>query len=83
MDLLPIIGGYQKNYFERLKELDIGDLIIYKAEEGIKKYKVDNIAIIEDTDWSYLEETKENKITLITRVENKPDKRRCVQGIEI
>ena len=81
--MLHIIGGYQKNYFEHLKELDIGDIIIYKTESGTKKYKVDVITIIEDTDWSYLEETKENKITLITCVENKPQKRRCVQGIEI
>ena len=81
--MLHIIDGFQKNYFERLKELEIGDIIIYKTENGSKKYKVDVITIIEDTDWSYLEKTKDNKITLITCVENKPKERRCVQGIEI
>jgi len=39
--------------------------------------------VIEDTDWSYLQKTKENRITLITCVKNQPTKRLCVQGIEI
>ena len=78
-----IIGGFQKNYFERLKELELGDIIIYKTESGSKTYKVNVIEIIDDTNWSYLEKTNDNRITLITCVENKPEKRRCVQGIEI
>ena len=76
-----IIGGYPVNYFARLKELEIGDEIIYKTIKGTKTYVVNVITIIEDTDWSYLKNTKEDKITLITCVENKPSKRRCIQGI--
>ena len=75
--------GYPINYFARLKELEIGDEIIYKTKYGIKKYKIIISIVIQDTDWSYLQETNENKITLITCVENEPDKRRCIQGIEI
>lgn len=75
--------GYPINYFSKLKELEIGDEIIYKSKNGIKKYSVNLTRIIQDTDWSYLQETKENKITLITCVENEPSKRICVQGIEI
>lgn len=75
--------GYPINYFAKLKELEIGNIIIYKTNSGTKKYKIKLIKIIEDTDWSYLRETKDNKITLITCVENKPSKRLCVQGIEI
>ena len=41
-----------------------------------------NIEIIKSTNWSYLENTAENKITLITCIENKPDERLCVQAIE-
>lgn len=75
--------GYPINYFAKLKELEIGDEIIYKTKYGTKKYKVNLTIVIQDTDWSYLQETKENKITLITCVENQPSKRRCIQGIEI
>lgn len=79
--MLLIIGGYPVNYFARIKELKVGDEIIYKAQNDSKIYLVNVITIIEDTDWSYLQETKEDKITLITCVENEPSKRRCVQGI--
>lgn len=77
------IGGYPINYFAKLKELKIGDEIIYKTSIGIKRYVVDVITIIEETDWSYLQKTNEDKITLITCVENESTKRRCIQGIKI
>lgn len=75
--------GYPVNYFGRIKELQIGDEIKYTTVYGTKTYKVAIATIIEDTDWSYLEETRENKITLITCVENQPKYRRCIQAIEI
>ena len=46
-------------------------------------YKINQIRIIQDTDVEVVENTKENKITLITCVENKPEKRMCIQGILI
>lgn len=76
------IGGYPVNYFEKIKDLEIGDEIIYKTPNGEKTYKLTMSKIIEKTDWSYLQKTNENKITLITCVENKPEYRRCIQGIE-
>ncbi len=74
--------GYAVNYFARIKELKEGDEIIYKYNEFERKYKVINNKIIKDTDWESLEETEENRITLITCVENEPEYRRCIQGIE-
>ena len=74
--------GYKNNYFERLKELKEGDSIFYNYHGQIKEYLVIKHVIIKDTDWSYLEETEDNKITLITCVENEPEYRRCIQGEE-
>ena len=74
--------GYEKNYFENLKNLKEGDEIYYYYQTNKRKYIVTDIGIIKDTDWSYLEETEENRITLITCVENQPEYRRYVQGIE-
>lgn len=74
--------GYEKNYFENLKFVKEGDEIKYKYNEYEKIYIVDTIEIIKNTNWSYLEKTEENKITLITCVENEPDYRRCVQATE-
>ena len=74
--------GYKNNYFERLKELKEGDSIFYNYHGQIKEYLVTKHVIIKDTDWSYLEATEDNKITLITCVENEPEYRRCIQGEE-
>ena len=75
--------GYENNYFENLKNVKIDDEIVYKYDNFEKKYIINKIEIIENTDWSYLEKTEENKITLITCIENEPKYRRCVQGIDI
>jgi len=74
--------GYKVNYFQNIKKLKRGDAIFYKYNEQVRQYLVSNIVIIKDTDWSYLEETNDNRITLITCVENEPKYRRCIQGEE-
>ena len=75
--------GYPVNYFENIKMLEKGDLIYYKKDSIVKKYKVETVTVIRDTDWTYLEETEDNRITLITCVENEPDYRRCIQAVEV
>lgn len=74
--------GYPVNYFSKIKELRQGDEIIYKHNNFEKTYIVSQNLIITDEDWSYLEYSEDNKITLITCVENEPQFRRCIQAIE-
>lgn len=74
--------GYEVNYFEKIKNLLLNDIIIYQYGDIEKTYTVSNITIIKETDWSYVKE-KGNKITLITCVDNKPEYRLCVQATEI
>lgn len=74
--------GYKNNYFENLKKLKEGDLIYYQFEENKREYIVTKHTIIKDTDWSYLEDTEENTLTLITCVENEPEYRRCIQATQ-
>ena len=74
--------GYPINYFEKLKNLKGGEEIIYTYKEFTKIYVVNKNVKISDIDWSYLENSSENKITLITCIENEPAYRRCVQAIE-
>lgn len=74
--------GYPVNYFENIKKLKQGDKIIYKYYDFEKTYRVTKNIIITDEDWSHLEKTEENTITLITCIENEPSYRRCVQAIE-
>lgn len=75
--------GYPVNYFENIKSLNKNDLIFYKKENKTYCFKIEIVTVIRDTDWTYLEETEDNRITLITCVENEPDYRRCVQAIEV
>lgn len=72
--------GYPVNYFENLDKLKIGDVIDYRIDNFVKRYKVESINIIKDTDWTYLGSTNDDRLTLITCVRNKPDYRLCVQA---
>lgn len=74
--------GYKVNYFEKIKELEIGDEIYYTYNQERLEYIVSSKNIIKDTDWSNLENTEDNRLTLITCVENEPELRRCIQAIE-
>ena len=75
--------GYPSHFFQELKRLEIGDSIIYQTEQGKRTYHVTWKGYIKETDFSYLKETKENILTLITCVENVPEYRLCVQAQEI
>ncbi len=80
-----ILGHNSGNagYFKRLTELKLGDEIEYFTTKGVKKYRVSEIVQIDDTDWSKLANTEDNRITLITCVKNVPSKRLCVQATEV
>jgi len=75
--------GYQCNFFQEIKTLKKGDEIIYTTTNGKKVYRVQTNKIIKETDWSYLKETDNNRITLITCEENRREYRRCVQAVEV
>lgn len=75
--------GEYCNFFQNIKNLQIGDRIIYCTEEGEKEYKVVMNKIIKQTNWEYIEDTEDNRITLITCVENMYEYRRCIQAVEI
>ncbi len=75
--------GYKCNFFAKIKELKIGDKIIYYTKYGKREYKVVLNKIINQTDWSYVENTEDNRLTLITCVENMFEYRRCVQAVRI
>lgn len=75
--------GYAVNYFAKLKELEKGDKINYFVNNQAYQYQVKEVVIIYETDWSMLEETEDNRITLITCVENRDEYRLCVQGIRV
>lgn len=75
--------GYKNSYFARINELEEGDIVTYQTKFYTRQYKVDNLQVIYETDWSLLGNTKENKITMITCIANKKNQRLCVQATEV
>ncbi len=75
--------GYPVNFFSNIKYLNAGEIIEYYYQGNLRKYTIQTVTVIKDTDWSYLAKTSDNKITLITCVEDQPEYRRCIQAVEI
>ncbi len=69
-------------YWAKLNTLQNGDIIFYTSFLGTRKYKVNNISKISETDWSFIENKDKNSISLITCVKGIPSQRLLVQGIE-
>ena len=66
----------------RIKNLDTGDKITYTTSQGTRTYQVKTVITISNNDWSYLNSTTDNRITLITCVAGDPSRRYCVQAVE-
>lgn len=77
-----LAGHNTQKFFANLKRIKKGDEIVYNFLLGSKTYIVDTIVEIQEDDWSYLEDTEDNKITLITCIRNQPTKRLCIQATE-
>ena len=65
-----------------IKNLKQGDVITYTTIHGTRTYEVTMVKTISNTDWSYLQGTADNRITLTTCVDNQPSQRICVQAVE-
>ena len=75
--------GNRASFFENIKNLVKNDLIIYQKGDDTKHYQVETVTIIQDNDWSYLQPTTDNRITLITCIKNQPNYRLCIQALEV
>lgn len=79
------IAGHNRgvnSYFGEIHHLKAGDEITYTTKLGTKKYAVTNVRKINAADFSFLRETSDNRLTLITCVKNEPNFRWCVQARE-
>ena len=65
-----------------IKDLNQGDIITYTTIYGTRTYAVETVKIISNTDWSYLQSTADNRITLTTCLADHPESRVLVQAVE-
>lgn len=75
-------SGSKGDFFKNLRKIKIGSEIFYQTQYGTKRYVVTLKKEIDETDWSYLQKTEDNRITLITCVAGQREKRLCVQAVE-
>lgn len=75
------LAGHNDTFFKDLKEVEIGDKVIYQYYDMERIYTVNLIEKINSRNWSYLKKTNDNILTLITCIENRPDLRLCIQAI--
>jgi sortase A len=60
------IAGHRDSFFRRLSELRIGDSIELLTPEGLQKYVVDRILIVNPSDTSVLKPRLRRSLTLVT-----------------
>lgn len=73
--------GSKASFFKNLKNAKNGMKIEYTTKYETKTYTINEIKAIEETDFSILEATETDKITLITCIANQRNKRLCVVGM--
>ena len=69
-------------WFRNLHKVEKGDVVTYQTALGTRTYEVTEIKEIDETDWSMLGRTEDNRITMTTCIDGKPSKRLVVQAIE-
>ncbi len=66
-----------------IKNLKKGDTITYTTVNGIRTYAVETVTTISNDDWSYLQASSDNRITITTCLADHPESRICVQAVEV
>ena len=69
-------------YFRNIHKLAEGDIIRYKTALGEREYRVTEVKEISEDDWTALNRSEENRLTLITCITGKPNVRLIVQAVE-
>lgn len=66
-----------------IKDLNTGDTITYTTKLGTRTYQVATVETIGNDDWSYLQATMDNRLTITTCLADHPENRICVQAVEV
>jgi LPXTG-site transpeptidase (sortase) family protein len=69
-------------YFKYLYTLEKGDSVTYMTALGERAYTVESVVTIAASDWTPLNYTDDNRLTMITCISGQPDKRLCVTATE-
>lgn len=70
------------NNFGKLHSLKVGDSITLTTALGVREYAVTGSSEIDENDWGVLSRSEDNRLTLITCINNQPTKRLCVSAVQ-
>jgi sortase A len=60
------ISGHRDGYFRALKDVRVGDTVLLRTLAGPRQFHVDGTRVVGKTDTSVLQETDEQRLTLVT-----------------
>ena len=66
----------------QIKNLNPGDEITYSTALGSRMYRVQSVYIIANDDWTSLQPTADNRLTITTCLADHPESRVCIQAVE-
>ena len=69
-------------HFLNIHKLKTGAVIRYETALGTREYVVESSKEVSEMDWSMLNRTEDNRVTLITCIAGKPNMRLAVQAVE-
>lgn len=75
--------GRTNGFFSFVRHLQYGDILTIKTAQGERRYIVEVMYIIDETDFTPLMDFGDNRLTLITCVEYRPNQRRVVMAMRI
>ena len=79
-DLQPLYQGLESVFTTEVQSW--GGTITYTTIYGTRTYAVETVKIISNSDWSYLQATSDDRITLTTCLADHPESRVVVQAVE-
>ena len=77
---IGLFGHNRGGFFGRLRYVREGDTVVYETAAGTRTYEVVSVRRIAASDFSCLNGTGDDRITLVTCVEDQPALRLCVQA---
>lgn len=60
------IAGHRDGYFRALKDIAVGDTLVLDTLDGEKRFVVNELKIIRPEELSYLDDTTEQRLTIVT-----------------
>jgi len=70
-------------FFSFVRQLRVGDILTFETSQGLRRYAVQSVFTVHETDFSALAYFGDNRLTLVTCVEYVRNQRRIAVAVEV